>query len=120
MDLVPIMAVVAAASQGAVFKNIQRLRLKETDRVATVCAMLNALGAATCATENTLTVFPSAFGGCVIDAANDHRIAMSAAIAATVAQGPVTVINAHSVEKSYPRFFEEYRRLGGNYEQYLR
>ena len=114
-DLVPIMAVVAAASQGAEFTNIQRLRLKETDRVATVCAMLNALGAATHATENTLTVFPSTFGGCVIDAANDHRIAMSAAIAATVASAPVTILNADCVKKSYPGFWEEYRHLGGNY-----
>ncbi len=114
-DLVPIMAVVAAASQGAVFKNIQRLRLKETDRVATVCAMLNALGAATHATEDTLTVFPAPFHSCVINAANDHRIAMSAAIAATIASGPVTILGAECVNKSYPGFWEEYRHLGGNY-----
>ena len=51
---------------------------------------------------------------------NDHRIAMSAGIAATVASGPVTVINADSVTKSYPNFWTEYRRLGGHYEQHLR
>ena len=45
---------------------------------------------------------------------------MSAGIAATVASGPVTVINADSVNKSYPGFWAEYRRLGGNYEQYIR
>ncbi len=114
-DLVPIMAVVAAASHGAVFQNIQRLRLKETDRVATVCAMLDALGAATHATEDTLTVFPAALHGGTVDAANDHRIAMSAAIAATIASAPVTILQAESVNKSYPGFWEEYRRLGGNY-----
>ena len=119
-DLVPILAVVAGAYQGARFTGIRRLRLKETDRVATVCAMLQSLGAKTHATEDTLEVFPASYQGCTIDATNDHRIAMSAGIAATVASGPVTVINADSVNKSYPDFWAEYRRLGGTYEQYLR
>ena len=119
-DLVPILAVVAGQSHGACFTDIKRLRLKETDRVATVCAMLNALGASACSTTDTLTIIPAAYGSCTICAQNDHRIAMSAAIAATVANGPVTVLNADSVNKSYPRFWEEYRRLGGNYEQYIR
>ena len=115
-DLVPILAVVAGTSQGAVFTGIRRLRLKETDRVATVCAMLTELGAKITATEDTMEVFPGSYQGCTIDATNDHRIAMSAGIAATVATGPVTVINADSVNKSYPDFWAEYRRLGGNYE----
>ena len=119
-DLVPILSVVAGANHGAVFTGIRRLRLKETDRVATVCAMLNALGAETEATEDTLTVYPAPYQGCTIDATADHRIAMSAGIAATVATGPVTVINADSVNKSYPSFWAEYRRLGGNYEQHIR
>lgn len=119
-DLVPILSVVAGACHGAVFTDIQRLRLKETDRVATVCAMLEALGCKTEATENTLKVSPGQYRGCTIDATNDHRIAMSAGIAATVAEGPVTVINADSVNKSYPSFWAEYRRLGGNYEQHIR
>ena len=119
-DLVPILAVVAGASHGAVFTGIRRLRLKETDRVATVCAMLKMLGAEITATEDSMEVFPAPYQGCTIDATNDHRIAMSAGIAATVATGPVTVIHADSVHKSYPDFWVEYRRLGGNYEQYLR
>ncbi len=119
-DLVPILSVVAGACHGAVFTGIRRLRLKETDRVATVCAMLRALGAKAEATEDTLTVQPAPYQGCTIDATADHRIAMSAGIAATVAAGPVTVINADSVNKSYPSFWAEYRRLGGNYEQHIR
>lgn len=119
-DLIPILAVVAGASHGSVFTDIQRLRLKETDRVATVCAMLNALGAQTESTDTTLTVYPAPYRGCTIHATDDHRIAMSAAIAATVASGPLTIIDADSVKKSYPSFWEEYRRLGGNYEQYIR
>ena len=82
--------------------------------------MLNSLGATATATENTLTVIPGAFHSCTIDAVNDHRIAMSAAIAATVADGPVTILGAECVSKSYPAFWQVYQQLGGNYEQYLR
>lgn len=119
-DLVPILAVVAAAKQGAAFNHIHRLRLKESDRVASVCAMLSALGAKAVSDADTLTVFPTQLTGGTVDSVNDHRIAMSAAIAATVCRGPVTILGAECVEKSYPQFWAEYRRLGGNYEQYLR
>ena len=119
-DLVPILSVMAAANQGAVFTNIARLRLKESDRVASVIAMLNALGGRAEANENTLTVFGTGLRGGTVDACNDHRIAMSAAIAATVCTEPVTILGAECVEKSYPKFWAEYARSGGNYEQHLR
>ena len=119
-DLVPILSVAAASNHGAVFTDIRRLRLKESDRVASVMAMLKSLGGRAEADDNTLTVFPSGFTGGVVDSFNDHRIAMSAAIAATVCTGPVTVLGAECVSKSYPGFWEEYRRLGGNYEQHVR
>lgn len=119
-DLVPILSVVAAASKGAKFCNIRRLRLKESDRVQTVMDMLQAFGIHSASDENTLTVYPGIFQGCTVDSANDHRIAMSAGIAATIANGPVTILNAQCVAKSYPAFWEEYRQLGGTYEQYLR
>jgi 3-phosphoshikimate 1-carboxyvinyltransferase len=45
---------------------------------------------------------------------------MSAAIAATVCRESVTILNAHEVKKSYPGFWEDYQKLGGNYELYLR
>ena len=119
-DLVPILSVAAASNHGAVFTDIRRLRMKESDRVASVMAMLKSLGGRAEADDNTLTVFPSGFTGGVVDSFNDHRIAMSAAIAATVCTGPVTVLGAECVSKSYPGFWEEYRRLGGNYEQHVR
>lgn len=119
-DLVPILAVAAAARHGAVFTHIRRLRLKESDRVKSVISMLGAFGVAAEATEDTLTVHPGQFHGGTVDSVNDHRIAMAAAIAATVASGPVTILDAHCVAKSYPTFWDEYRRLGGNYEQYIR
>ena len=119
-DLVPILAVVAAANQGAVFTNISRLRLKESDRVASVIAMLTALGGKAEADEATLTVFGTGFVGGTVDSMNDHRSAMSAAIAATVCTAPVTILGAECVEKSYPKFWAEFARLGGQYELNLR
>ena len=119
-DLVPIMAVVFAAKDGAVFTDIERLRLKESDRVASVCEMINRLGGTATATENALTVLPGRYHSCTIDAVGDHRIAMAAAIAATVADGPITILGAQCVAKSYPAFWQDFGKLGGKYEQYLR
>ena len=119
-DLVPILSVVAASCHGAVFRNIRRLRLKESDRVASIIAMISALGGKAEADENSLRVFKTGLIGGTVDSVNDHRIAMTAAIAATVSKKPVTILGAECVRKSYPNFFEEYRRLGGIYEQYLR
>ena len=112
-DLVPILAVVAGAKKGAVFTDIRRLRLKESDRVATVIALLAALGGRAEADENTLTVYSTGYHGGTVDAAGDHRIAMAAAIAATAATAPVTVLGAQCTEKSYPKFWAEFKRLGG-------
>ena len=119
-DLVPILAVAAAAMHGAEFKDIQRLRLKESDRVASVISMLTTLGGKAEATEDTLTVFPCSLIGGTVNACNDHRIAMAAAIASTVCTAPVTILGADCVKKSYPAFWEEFTRLGGNYELNLR
>ena len=119
-DLVPILSVAAAANHGAVFTGIHRLRLKESDRVSSVTAMIQNLGGRAEATEDTITIYGTGLTGGVVDSHSDHRIAMSAAIAATVCKAPVTILGAQCVEKSYPTFWEEYARLGGQYEQYLR
>ena len=115
-DLVPILSVAAAAKHGAVFTDIRRLRLKESDRVASTLAMINNLGGTAEADENTLTIYGTGLTGGTVDAMNDHRIAMAAAIAATVCREDVTILGAECVKKSYPKFWEEYARLGGNYE----
>ena len=83
-DLVPILSIMAACSRGAVFTDIRRLRLKESDRVASVIAMVEALGGKAEADADTLTVYGTGLTGGTVDSVNDHRIAMSAAIAATV------------------------------------
>lgn len=119
-DLVPVLSVAAAAYHGAVFTDIQRLRLKESDRVDAVITMLHALGGHAEATDDTLTIHAGELHGGTVNSANDHRIAMSAAVASTVCTQPVTILGAQCVQKSYPRFWEEFSRLGGNYEQHLR
>ena len=119
-DLVPILSVVAGANQGAVFTNIQRLRLKESDRVASTIAMIQNLGGKAAEVGGHLVVWGTGFTGGTVDSVNDHRIAMAAAIAATVCKEDVTILGAECVKKSYPNFWEEYARLGGNYELNVR
>lgn len=119
-DLVPVLAVVAGARKGAVFTNAARLRLKETDRLITTAALINNLGGRAEVVNDELIVTGTGYRQGTVDATNDHRIAMAAAVAATACTGPVTVLRADEVKKSYPHFWEDYRRLGGNYELYLR
>ena len=119
-DLVPILSVARACFRGATFTGIRRLRLKESDRVASTIALLHALGGKAEATEDTLTVWPTGLTGGTVNAMNDHRIAMAAAIASTVCSQKVTILGAECVEKSYPKFWAEFKALGGNYELNLR
>ena len=82
--------------------------------------MIQNLGGKAEATEDHLIIYGTGLTGGTVDAVNDHRIAMSAAIAATVCTQNVTILDAQCVHKSYPQFWEEYARLGGKYEQYIR
>nr|WP_325195896.1 3-phosphoshikimate 1-carboxyvinyltransferase [uncultured Oscillibacter sp.] len=114
-DLLPPLAVMAAVRQGTTrFVGAARLRIKESDRLATTAALLNALGGQAEEGPDSLTVHGvSAFSGGTVDGANDHRIVMAAAIAATRSAAPVTILGAQAVRKSYPDFFEVYQSLGG-------
>jgi 3-phosphoshikimate 1-carboxyvinyltransferase len=113
-DLVPVLSIVAAVSEGkTVIRNAARLRTKESDRLAAVSDILRALGADADETEDGLVIDgPAAFKGGQVSSRGDHRIAMSAAIAATVCAGPVVIQGAQAVNKSYPGFFDDLRLLG--------
>ena len=67
-----------------------------------------------------MIIHGTGFTGGTVDACNDHRIAMAAAIASTVCSAPVTILGAQCVEKSYPLFWEVFKHLGGKYELNLR
>jgi len=115
-DLVPILAVIAAVAEGTtVIRNAGRLRTKESDRLASVSALLRALGADADETEDGLVLHgAAAFSGGEVQSYGDHRIAMSAAIAAMVCSEPVVIHGAEAVNKSYPGFFDDLRLLGGS------
>ena len=114
-DLAPPLSVMAAVRNGNTrFYNAARLRLKESDRLYAISKMLSALGVRISEGANSLTVTGAqSLRGCTIDGCGDHRIVMAAAIAATRADGPVTILGAEAVKKSYPDFFADYKKLGG-------
>lgn len=113
-DLLPPLAVMAAVRSGAThFVNAARLRIKESDRLATVHQMLAALGGQAEEGPDSLTVYGGPLTGGTVDGANDHRIVMAAAIAAAYCKGPTTILGAEAVNKSYPSFWDDYKRLGG-------
>ena len=112
-DLVPVLSVAAAAAEGETrILGAGRLRLKESDRLVTTSAMLRALGAEVREREDGLVIRgkPSLRGG-TADAAGDHRIAMSAAVAAAASENAVTILGAECAAKSYPRFWADLESL---------
>lgn len=113
-DLVPILAVVAAAANGETrIVNAARLRLKESDRLETVHRLLSTLGGNIEEGEDFLVIHGNGIlhGGTVF-AENDHRIAMSAAIASLIASEPVVILGAECADKSYECFWGDARKLG--------
>ena len=115
-DLVPILAVVAAAASGrTVIRGASRLKLKESDRLASVSDMLFTLGASIAKTDDGLIIDGGKrLTGGVVSSHSDHRIAMSAAVASLLCDGDVTVTGAEAVEKSYPAFWEDIASIGFN------
>lgn len=120
-DLVPPLAAMAALRAGRTTRltNAARLRIKESDRLCAVTAVLNALGGDVTEGEDFLTIRgrETLAGGVTVDSFRDHRIAMMTAILAARCEKPVTLTGAEAVAKSYPDFWEEYGRLGGIMER---
>ncbi len=115
-DLVPILAVVAALAKGTTrITGGERLRLKESDRIASTLRMIRSLGGRAEETPDGLIIEGGAMlAGGTVESFDDHRIVMAAAVAATRCEQPVIITGAQAVAKSYPDFFDEYTRLGGN------
>lgn len=114
-DLLPILAVVAACASGETrFEGAARLRLKESDRLTATANLLRALGGDAEELPDGLIVRGRALTGGTADGCNDHRIVMAAAVAAIRCAGAVTVTGAEAVHKSYPAFFDDYAKLGGD------
>ncbi|HWP51975.1 MAG TPA: 3-phosphoshikimate 1-carboxyvinyltransferase [Clostridia bacterium] len=114
-DLVPVLSVMACAAIGTTrIINAARLRIKESDRLQTIAESLTALGGHVFELPDGLIIEGTGkLRGGVVDSFNDHRIAMAMSIAATICTGEVIIRDAAAVEKSYPKFFEDFKRLGG-------
>ncbi len=118
-DLVPALAVAAAGRNGSTvtFTGVRRLRFKESDRLASISALIQALGGKARTGEDFLEI--SGTGGLlggVVDCAGDHRIAMAAAEASVNCRNEIILQGADCVKKSYPAFWEDFAQLGGKTE----
>jgi 3-phosphoshikimate 1-carboxyvinyltransferase len=116
-DLFPVLALVGSFAEGeTVLYNAERLRIKECDRIDAVCELINALGGKAAAGKDVLTIKGTAgLTGGEVNSHNDHRIAMTAAIAGSASIEPVIIRGSQAVNKSYPSFFSDFSKLGGIY-----
>ena len=115
-DLVPILCVAAANTPVRTrIVHAGRLRLKESDRIASSVALINAIGGSAEETDDGILLAGSdrPLRGGYVDSAGDHRIAMAAAIAATVTREGVTISDPRCVNKSYPDFFKDLAQTEG-------
>ena len=119
-DIIPVLTVAAAVAEGTTeIINAGRLRIKECDRLHAISEELNKLGADIEEKAESLIVHgkPEGLRGGVVSAWNDHRIAMSMAVASLVCREPVIIEGSESVKKSYPTFWQDFSCLGGKYKQ---
>ncbi|MPQ44590.1 3-phosphoshikimate 1-carboxyvinyltransferase [Clostridium tarantellae] len=116
-DVIPVLTVVAALSTGETkIINGERLRIKECDRLNAICIELNKLGANIKELKDGLIINGvKSLNGANISSHNDHRIAMSIAIASTLCKGDITLENPECVKKSYPSFWEDFKSIGGKF-----
>ncbi len=120
-DLIPVLSAVAAVTEGkTVIYNAKRLIIKESNRLKAIYGLLSKLGADITLTDDGLIICgkPQLNGG-TVDSFNDHRMAMTAAIASLKCKNQVTVTRAEAVKKSYPDFWNDFKALGGNIKEEL-
>lgn len=117
-DALPVLAVAACFAAGTTrILNVPQARLKETDRIACMTRELRKMGAVIEELEDGMVIRGNAAGihGAEVESYNDHRIAMSLAIAGLAANSPTLVRNAECCGVTYPGFVEDFRRLGADF-----
>ena len=118
-DIGPILTVLAALSEGETrIINGERLRIKESDRITSIKTELNKLGGNVAEEGDSLIIqgVDGFTGGVTVSAWNDHRIAMSLAVASTRCEKEIILEEAESVRKSYPHFWDDFVKMGGEIE----
>ena len=118
-DIAPILTVLAALSEGETrIINGERLRIKESDRITSIKTELNKLGANVAEKGDSLIIqgVEGFTGGVMVSAWNDHRIAMSLAVASSRCEKEIILEEAESVRKSYPHFWDDFVKMGGEIE----
>jgi 3-phosphoshikimate 1-carboxyvinyltransferase len=111
-DVAQTLAVLAAFAEGPTrIRNVANMRVKETDRIAALCTELGVMGVKTEAYDDGLSVTPGeAPRACSIETYDDHRMAMSFALAGLRLEG-LTILDAECVEKTFPAFFDTWAAL---------
>ena len=115
-DLAPLLAVLGAGAEGITrLCHVQRLRLKESDRLAATVGLLRDLGGEAWTQGDDLFIRGTGrlLGGRV-QPCRDHRLVMTAAVASCICQSPVQLPDSEAVDKSYPDFWHDFQRMGGN------
>lgn len=117
-DLLPVLCALCCAVEGeSILTGVGRLRGKESDRVQSSCAVLGALGADITAQGDAIYIRGAKpLRGGEVDSFGDHRIAMMTAVAACLCSAPVVLKNAQAVHKSYPGFWDDLEKIGGNWD----
>jgi 3-phosphoshikimate 1-carboxyvinyltransferase len=115
IDEIPILAVAACFATGTtIIQDAEELRVKESDRIAVMAHQLNAMGAQVRERPDGLEIVGGqSLQGAQVDSHTDHRIAMSLAIAALMAQGATTIHRAEAASISYPNFVATLGRVTG-------
>lgn len=115
-DLVPVLAVLASfGKKTSTIYNAERLKIKESNRLETTAELINNLGGDVKITSDGLIIRPTNnMHGGTIESFGDHRIVMAGAVMATALKEELIINGAEAVTKSYPDFFEDYKKLGGN------
>ncbi|MGY0402296.1 3-phosphoshikimate 1-carboxyvinyltransferase [Carnobacterium jeotgali] len=120
-DIIPVVALVAALSKGKTkIINLERLRIKESDRLVATQKELTALGAQIEIVEDSLLIegVSRLSGGQQVWSHKDHRMAMMLAIASTVCKEQIHIKDTDCVKKSYPNFWETFQQLGGKIHEW--
>jgi 3-phosphoshikimate 1-carboxyvinyltransferase len=117
IDEIPLAALLATQAEGrTIIRDAQELRVKETDRIASISAELNQLGARIQPTADGMIVDgPTVFQGTTVDSHGDHRIAMALFIAGLIARGETRIEGFECVTDSFPGFLQVMKTIGARY-----